>query len=55
MGEPRDDIAAAIARAKPAGRVALVPYVTAGYPDKERFIDTLQAIARVGDVVEVGV
>jgi tryptophan synthase alpha chain len=32
-----------------------VPYVTAGYPESKDFIGTLQAVAAVGDVVEVGI
>jgi tryptophan synthase alpha chain len=32
-----------------------VPFLTAGYPDKDAFIATLSSIAQVGDVVEVGV
>ena len=41
--------------AREAGRTALVPFVTAGYPDIESFVDTLTAISTVGDVVEIGV
>jgi tryptophan synthase alpha chain len=52
---PHERITAAIRAANEAGQPALVPYITAGYPDKDRFIDTLRAIAREGDVVEVGV
>ncbi len=50
---PHERISAAIR--EPRGHVALVPYITAGYPDKARFIDTLRAVSKVGDVVEVGV
>lgn len=35
--------------------VALVPFITAGYPQKGKFIATLRAIAEVADAVEVGV
>ena len=52
---PHERITAAIRAANEAGQPALVPYMTAGYPDKDRFIDTLRAVAREGDVVEVGV
>lgn len=52
---PHERISAAIRSPAQARGVALVPYITAGYPDKGRFIDTLRAIASVGDVVEVGV
>ena len=37
------------------GRPGLIPFITAGYPDPATFIDTLGTVARVGDVVEVGV
>lgn len=49
---PHQRIEAAI---RGAGRTALVPYITAGYPEKDRFITTLKAIATEADVVEVGV
>lgn len=34
---------------------ALVPFLTAGYPHKDKFVEQLSAISRVGDVVEIGV
>ncbi len=52
---PYERISAALNGAVAAGRVGLVPYLTAGYPDKGAFIDTLKSIAQVADVVEVGV
>lgn len=45
----------AIRAANEEGRTALVPFITAGYPEPEDFIDTLAAIAMVGDVVEIGI
>ena len=48
-------ISAAIRSSTAAGRTALVPYITAGYPQKDQFIATLRAIAKEADVVEVGV
>ena len=37
------------------GKRALVPYITAGYPDAERTIDLLQALEGAGaDVIELG-
>jgi len=48
-------VSAAIQCANEDGRTALVPFVTAGYPDPAAFIDTLKAVASVGDVVEIGV
>ncbi len=48
-------ISDAIVRANKDGRTALVPFITAGYPDPDQFIATLNAVAEVGDVVELGV
>ena len=53
--QPYRRITAAIRDATGNGRVGLVPYITAGYPDKDGFIETLRKVAEVGDVVEVGV
>jgi tryptophan synthase alpha chain len=53
--KPHERITAAIRATTAAGRTALVPYITAGYPQKDRFIATLKAIATEADVVEVGV
>jgi tryptophan synthase alpha chain len=53
--KPHERITAAIRATTAAGRTALVPYITAGYPEKDRFITTLKAIAKEADVVEVGV
>ncbi len=55
MNASHERIGNAIRQASKTRGVALVPYITAGYPDKDRFIDTLRAIAAVADVVEVGV
>lgn len=51
----RDKITAAIQAANKAGKTALVPFITAGYPDKNAFISTLKDISAEGDVVEIGV
>ena len=48
-------IGAAICAANKAGRPALVPFITAGYPEPKEFVDTLKAVASVGDVVELGI
>ena len=48
-------VTAAIRAANEAGRTGLVPFITAGYPEPKDFISTLQAVAGVGDVVEVGI
>ncbi|MDH3978455.1 MAG: tryptophan synthase subunit alpha, partial [Gammaproteobacteria bacterium] len=52
---PHERISAALNGAVAAGRVGLVPYLTAGYPNKDTFIDSVKKIAAVADVVEVGV
>jgi len=53
--KPHERITAALTGAVAAGRVGLVPYLTAGYPDKSAFMDTVRKIAAVGDVIEIGV
>lgn len=53
--QPHERIGAAISAANDDGRTALVPFITAGYPQPDTFLSSLQAIAEVGDVVELGV
>jgi len=53
--KPHERISQALAAANEQGRTGLVPFITAGYPEPAEFINTLQAIARVGDVVELGI
>ena len=48
-------IAQAIRDARARGTPAIVAYLTAGYPAKAGFIDTLRAVSRAADVVEIGV
>lgn len=48
-------IAAAIKAANDAGRPGLVPFITAGYPEPQDFIETLREVASAGDVVELGI
>lgn len=50
-----EKLSAAIAASKESGRPALVPFITAGYPEPKDFIATLKDIASVGDVVELGI
>lgn len=50
-----EKLAAAIKAANDSRRPALVPFITAGYPEPGEFINTLKSIARVGDVVELGI
>lgn len=52
---PHERIGAALNAAKEQGQTGLVPFITAGYPDPSRFIETLQAVASVGDIVELGI
>ena len=53
--QAHERLTAAIQAANDNGRPALVPFLTAGYPEPKDFIDSLQAIAAVGDIVEVGI
>ncbi|MDH3612929.1 MAG: tryptophan synthase subunit alpha [Gammaproteobacteria bacterium] len=48
-------LTAAITTANVQGRPALVPFITAGYPEPGEFINTLREVAEVGDVVEIGI
>lgn len=48
-------LTAAIVAANDNNRPALVPFITAGYPEPGEFINTLRSVAQVGDVVEVGI
>ena len=52
---PHDRISAAIAAARRGGRTALVGFLTAGFPRRDRFRADLAAVAAAADVVEVGV
>jgi tryptophan synthase alpha chain len=52
---PRDRISAAIRAGAADGLPALVAYLTAGFPTREKFRELLTAIATVADVIEVGV
>ena len=48
-------ITAAIESANAQSRTALVPFLTAGFPDKASFADNLRTLTELGDVVEIGV
>lgn len=52
---PRERISAAILGRARGGEPALVAFLTAGYPRRERFREHLCAIAAEADVVEIGV
>ncbi len=53
--QAHERIGGAINAANKDGQTGLVPFITAGYPDPATFGASLQAIAEVGDVVELGV
>ena len=53
--QAHEKLTAAIAAANDADRTALVPFITAGYPEPTEFVSTLKAVATVGDVVEIGI
>src|SRR2546423_15314894 len=53
--KPRDRISEALRAAGRSGEPALVAFLTAGYPDKNKFREHLQAVAAGADVVEIGV
>jgi tryptophan synthase alpha chain len=51
----RDAISGAIRAAAAKGEPALVAFLTAGYPSRDKFREHLQAVAAGADVVEIGV
>jgi tryptophan synthase alpha chain len=53
--QAHEKLTAGIKAANEAGRPALVPFITAGYPEPADFGSTLKAIAEFGDVVEIGI
>lgn len=51
-----DRLASRLAGCRAAGRTALIPYITAGYPTREATADALAMLVRAGaDVIELGV
>ncbi|MGB6604612.1 MAG: tryptophan synthase subunit alpha [Steroidobacteraceae bacterium] len=52
---PRERVSAAIRAAAARGEPALIAYLTAGFPQRERFAEQVRALAAAADVVEVGV
>jgi len=48
-------LTAAIKAANEDNRPALVPFITAGYPEPGEFINSLKSVAEVGDAVELGI
>jgi tryptophan synthase alpha chain len=53
--KPRDTISEAVRAAGRQGDPALVAFLTAGYPSRDKFREHLQSIAAGADVVEIGV
>lgn len=51
----RDSVSTAIRNRRATGQPALIAYVTAGFPKRETFLQQLNAVAAVADVVEIGV
>ena len=47
-------IAASINNARKTGP-AIIPFVTAGYPEKEGFLGLIEALSLCSDVIEIGV
>lgn len=52
---PRERISGALRTASRSGEPALVAYLTAGFPSRERFAQDVHALARGADVIEIGV
>src|SRR5580700_6330473 len=52
---PRERISQAIRAAAAQGEPALLAYLTAGYPRREKFREHVRALALGADVVEIGV
>ena len=53
--QAHERLTAEIHAANDAGRTAIMPFITAGYPEPDDFLSTLRAIAAAGDVVEIGI
>jgi tryptophan synthase alpha chain len=52
---PRERISAAIRSAAARGEPALIAYLTAGFPRREKFPEHVRALASAADVLEIGV
>lgn len=55
MSTPVERLEHALSNPKRPGRPALVPYLTAGWPNKETFSQLLSDVSKVADAVELGV
>jgi tryptophan synthase alpha chain len=52
----RNDLDAAFAAARADNRAALMPYLTAGFPDPDAYVDLAVAVLEAGaDVIEIGI
>jgi tryptophan synthase alpha chain len=51
----RDRISAALRSTAAQGEPALVAYLTAGFPQRERFREQVRSLARAAEVIEIGV
>ena len=51
---PRDSISEAILNASARGKPALVAFMTAGFPSRERFASDLLKVGEAADVIEIG-
>ncbi len=49
------NIEAAIRQANDDGRPAVIAFMTAGFPDKVSFVETLKGLTEAADVVEIGI
>lgn len=48
-------LSAAIRSPKHAGRPAIMPYITSGYPSKDGFAELVLSVGEVADAIEIGV
>ena len=55
MSLPKERLAAAIRTPKHGRRIARMPYVVSGWPDREGFAAFLDDVAEMADAIEVGV
>ena len=53
--KPHDRLSAAIRTASADGGTAIVAFLTAGFPEAQKFREHLHAVAAGADVVEIGV
>ncbi len=44
----------AFARAKADNRAAFIPYLTAGFPDRQRFMEAASALLDLADALDLG-